>query len=112
MILSRRVALGGIQLDELDESIVIRSVDTGVPHETLSAANRMGGAGQRLTGQHWDTMDVHVRWAMDIPKTDLARRREVFEAVTSWALKKGWLTVSYMTDRRMYADKVILPSSI
>ena len=111
MILSRRVALGGIQLDELDESIVIRSVDTGVPHETLSAVNRMGGAGQRMTTQHWETLDVSVRWAMDIPKTDLARRREVFEAVTAWALKAGWLTVSYMADRRMYVDKVILPGS-
>lgn len=111
MILSRRVALGGIQLDELDESIVIRSVDTGVPHETLSAVNRMGGAGQRMTTQHWETLDVSVRWAMDIPKTDMARRRDVFEAVTAWALKAGWLTVSYMADRRMYVDKVILPGS-
>ena len=30
MILSKRVALGGVQLDELHESIVIRSIDPGL----------------------------------------------------------------------------------
>lgn len=111
MILSRRVSLGGVQLDELDESIVIRGIDTGVPHESLDAVSRMGGAGQRLVSQHWETLDVSVRWAMDIPKRQLARRREVFEAVTSWAMQNGWLTVNYMTGRRMYVDKTILPGS-
>ena len=47
MILSRRVALGGIELDELDESIVIRSFDPGVPHESTGAENRAGGFGSR-----------------------------------------------------------------
>ena len=50
MILSRRVALGGVQLDEIHEAIVIRSIDPGVPNETINAVERMGGAGQRITG--------------------------------------------------------------
>ena len=39
MILSKRAALNGVQLDELFPEIVIRSVDPGVPHETVSAVN-------------------------------------------------------------------------
>ena len=111
MILSRRVALGGVQLDQQDASIVIRSIDTGVPHESLDAVNRMGGAGQRLTSQHWETLDVSVRVAIDVPKKNLSKRREVFEKIVAWALRKGWLTVSYLTGRKMYVDKVILPGS-
>ena len=50
MILSKRAALNGVQLDELFPEIVSRSVDPGVPHETVSAVSRGGGFGQRVTG--------------------------------------------------------------
>ena len=93
MILSRRVSLGGQQLDELDERIVIRSVNPGVPNEALGATERMGGVGQWLTSQHWNTLDVIVTYAIDVPKTDLKTRKEIFDAVNSWALKGGWLTL-------------------
>ena len=111
MILSRRVALGGVQLDEIHERIVIRSVDTSVPHEDVQAVNRMGGWGQRMTGNHWETLEVTVNAAIDVPKTNLALRREIFEAITAWAMRKGWLTVSYLPERRLYVDKVVVPSS-
>ena len=64
MILSKRVALGGVELDELDDSIVIRSVDPGVPHESTGTENRAGGFGSRLTMQHWDSLDVTVAFAI------------------------------------------------
>jgi len=111
MILNRRVALGGVQLDELHERIVIRSVDPGVPHESIGAVNRMGGVGQRVTGQHWETLEVHVNYAIDVPKRELALRREIFDLVTAWALQKGWLTTNEMPNRRFYVDKVVLPGS-
>lgn len=111
MILSKRVALGGVQLDELHDAIVIRSIDPGVPKESISAVSRMGGWGQRMTGQHWDTLEVSVTYAIDIPKREMILRRQVFEAVTAWALKKGWLTVNWMEGRRFYVDKVIIPGS-
>lgn len=109
MILSKRVALGGVQLDELHERIVIRSVDPGVPKETVTAASRMGGVGQRMTSQHWDTLEVSVGFAIDVPKTAMALRRQIFDTVMTWAMRKGWLTVNWMTDRRLYVDKVVLP---
>ena len=87
MILTERVSLGGKQLDEIDEMIVIRKVDTGVSHEAVQAANRMGGFGQRMTMQHWETLEVNVTFAIDISKRELARRREVFDAVMAWAKK-------------------------
>ena len=110
MILSRRVALGGFQLDEIHERIVIQSVDPGTTDENVQTVSRMGGVGQRVTGAHWEKLEATVEFGIDIPKRDLAGRREVFETVKSWALRKGWLTTNEMPGRRMYVDKVILPS--
>ena len=111
MILSRRVALGGIELDELDESIVIRSSDPGVPHESTGAENRAGGFGSRLTMQHWDSLDASVTFAINIPKQEMTRRREVFDAVIAWANDLGWLTSNMMEGRRLWVGKVVVPGS-
>ena len=111
MILSKRVALGGQQLDELHDAIVIRSIDPGVPNESISAVDRMGGAGSRITGDHFSTIDVSVTYAIDIPKRRMAERRAVFDLVNAWANRKGWLTVNWLENRRMYVDKTILPGS-
>jgi hypothetical protein len=110
MKLSRRIALGGQQLDEVDASVVIRSIDTGTPRETVQTAAMMGGSGQRVTMRHWDTIDVSVSYAIDIPKKQLAERRAVFDAVKAWALARGWLTVNYMSGKRLYVDSVTLPT--
>ena len=111
MILSKRVALGGQQLDELHERIVIRSIDPGVPTETIQAVSQMGGFGQRVTGQHWDVLEVSVSFAIDIEKRLMAERRAVFDMVNSWAMRKGWLTVNWLPGRRMWVDKVVFPGS-
>ena len=60
MILARRAALNGEQLDEIHDAIVIRRIDPGVTKETVQAVSRMG-AGQRMTGEHWDTLEAAVR---------------------------------------------------
>lgn len=111
MILSRRVALGGVQLDELDPSIVIRSFDPGTPKETVTSTPRMGGSGSRLTGARYDTLDAVLTYAIDIPKRMLAERRAVFDLVNAWALKGGWLTADHMKNRRMRVDRAAVPSS-
>ena len=111
MILSKRVALNGVQLDELYPEIVIRSIDPGVPHETVSAVSRGRGFGQRVTGQHWDTLEVSVTYAIDLPKKEMALRRQIFDAVNTWALQKGWLTVNWLEGRRFWVDKVVVPGS-
>ena len=111
MIMARRAALGGVQLDEIASEIVIRRLDPGQTKETVSTTAKMGGFGTRVTGEHKDTLEASVTFAIDLPKRMLAERREIFEAVKAWALKKGWLTMNEMPDRRMYVDKVILPAS-
>ena len=111
MILSKRVALNGQQLDELNEAIVIRSIDPGVPNESISAVDKMGGFGQRITGSHYNTLDVSVSYAINLPKERMAERRAIFDAVNAWANRPGWLSVNWMSGRRMYVDKAVLPGS-
>ena len=111
MILSKRVALGGQQLDELHDAIVIRSIDPGVPNESISAVDRMGGAGSRITGDHFSTIDVSVTYAIDIPKRRMAERRAVFDLVNTWAMKTGWLVTNERPGQKIYIDKAVLPSA-
>ena len=111
MILTRRCSLAGVQLDELDPRIVIRSIEPGTPRENVQAVNRMGYAGQRMTGQHWESLEAKVTYAIDIPKRNLAERREVIQMVNAWAMTKGYLRMTGMTDKRLYVDKVTLPDT-
>lgn len=111
MILSRRVALDGVSLDELYAGIVIRGVIFSPPKENIQTVNRMGGVGQRITAEHVETMDVAVDWALDVTHRDMATRRRVYEDVCAWALGKGWLTVNFNDGRRMWVDKVVLPDA-
>ena len=111
MILSRRAALGGSQLDQVDSSVVIRGMDPGTTKKTVNTVSRYGGAGQRETGSHWETLEASVTYAIDIPKTNLADRREVFDDVNEWALNKGWLTMSWMDGKRLWVDDVTVPTS-
>lgn len=109
MILSRRASLGGVQLDELHDAIIIRSTDPGVPTETVTNTERMGGYGQRQTGQHWNAIEASVTFAIDLYKRQLALRDEVFDLVIAWAKAKRWLEFSHMPGKRLYVDKVVLP---
>ena len=111
MILSRRAALDGVQLDEVHQKVVIRSIDPGISKQNITAVDRMGGAGQRVTGEHWSTIDATVTFAINVPKREMELRRQIFDAVISWAMGGKWLTFNNMPDRRLYVDKVVLPSS-
>lgn len=110
MILSKRVQLHGVQLDEIDYRIVIRSVEPGTPKKNTSAVNRMMGVGQRITGDHWESLETVVTWAVDIPKEQMSDRRTVFAAVAAWANAGGWLAISEMPNRYMYVDRVVIDS--
>ena len=109
MILSRRASLGGVQLDEIHPAIVIKSTDPGVPNETVTTTERMGGFGQRQTGQHWNTLEARVVFGIDLYKRDLAARDEVFDLVMAWAKAKRWLEFTHMPGKRLYVDKIVYP---
>ena len=109
MLLSRRIALGGEQLDEIDPWIAIRRIEDTSPQESIAVVDMLGGAGQRITGSHFGLMEVTVTWALDIHAKEALERRAVYERVMRWANRKGWLTVNDKENRRMYVDKVIFP---
>ena len=111
MILSKRVSLGGVQLDELHERVVVLGIDPGTPNESVQTISRMGGSGQRVTLQHWEKLEITVTYGIDVPKTNMILRRQIFDMVNAWALKKGWLRVNWMPGKRVYIDKVTVPTS-
>lgn len=104
MILSRRVALNGAELDEIHEAIVIHAVDVQAGKDNISAVSGAAGNGQRVTARRRDTLDVIVKFAMDIRRDDLQARSEALEAVNAWAaaaMEGAWLTVSWKPGRRL-----------
>lgn len=113
MKLTRRVSYGGVELDTVDASIVIRSADPGVPKESISAASLFGGWGQRMTSQHWDMIEASVTFAIDLPKKSVAARRTVFDKAVKWAVNAAnhELTMTQMGTRKLIVDKVIVPGS-
>lgn len=111
MILSRRVAMNGQYLDTLYGSIVIRGIEFDAPKMNIQTIDKMGGVGQRVTSCRYETLDVIVKWAMDVPKSDLIMRRKIYEDVCRWANHGGWLTVNFLPDRRLWVDKTELSSA-
>ena len=111
MILTRRAALGGTQLDSQDASIVISGTDPGTPKETVNAVSLMGGSGQRISGRHYEMIEASVSYAINKPKKQLAARRAVFDKANAWALAKGWLTMNCMDGKRLWVENVGIPSS-
>ena len=112
MRLTRRVRLGASHLDAVDTAVVIRSIDPGTPARDISTAERRGLFGPRITARSWGMLECRVTYAINIPKKEMARRREVFDAVNKWANAKGWMIIQNIdARRRMYVDEVILPDA-
>ena len=105
MLWSRRVALNGVQLDEVHEAIVIRSVEPADGKESIAAVPTAFGYGQRVTSKRRDTLDMVVRFAIRIKRNDMENRASVLEAVNAWAAtaaEGAWLTVNYKPNRRLW----------
>ena len=102
MILAHRVALNGVQLDELDDRINIKGIEEGAGKETISTASMARGAGQRITNRHRDTLDVTVKFSMLIEPEQLQERSTLLEKINAWAAGGGYLTVNYKENRRLY----------
>ena len=112
MILSRRVALNNVQLDEVDSRIVISSVEPGDGKENFTAVDAAAGFGQRITGYRRQTVDMVVRFRIhERGKTTSAQqeRAEVLEKVNAWAAPGGVLTVNYKPGRRLNVVLVQAP---
>ena len=101
MKLTRRAALDGVQLDEIDSRILIQGIEPAAGKDQLTTVSLWGGVGSRVTGEHRDSLDIAVKFSLDIKKGQYQERSEIFEKVMAWAEKGGWLTVSQKPDRRI-----------
>lgn len=101
MILSRRVALEGVQLDELDERILISGIQEPEPEMVRNAVGLAGGMGSRLVSRQRNGKRVTVKFRLRIRKGDMQARSELLEKVISWARREGWLTIGSRQNRRI-----------
>ena len=101
MQLKRRVALGGTQLDSLDNRILISGIDEAAGKETISAVSVGAGNGQRITGRRRDTLDITIKFTMNIKNSDMAARSTLLDKVNKWAQPGGVLTVGHRSGKRL-----------
>lgn len=109
MQLAHRAALNGVQLDEIDPRIIIKAIEGASGKETVSSVSRGDGDGTRITGTRRDTVEISIRFSMNIRRDIIEERTAVLEAINAWAWKGGWLTINYKPDRRLLIDEVVLP---
>ena len=114
MILSRRVSFHGFQLDEIDEYVVVKSLDPGTPQESVVTSEQMGGFGSRLVSSHYGMLEASVTFGINVYNTNQKRRRKIYDAVVGWAKQNngaGWLKFNYMDTRRLYMDRTVIEST-
>lgn len=111
MILSHRVQLNGIELDSVSGAILVQGVEEIAGKVQITTANRAAHAGQRITSIRRDSLDVTVRFSIDIKKRDMPARSSVFEAVCAWAAPGGWLSLNYRPERRLRVVCAQLPAA-
>lgn len=111
MELAHRVSLNGIQLDSLDSRIIIRGIEGGAGRETVTTAATGAGDGTRITGQRRDSVELAVRFGINISarRDGMEERGAVLEAINAWAARGGILRVNYKPNRRLTVDEVVLP---
>ena len=109
MILKRRAALDGVQLDSIDSRILIQKIEPAAGKETIDAASIWDGSGSRVTGIHRDSLDIVVSFSINEKSYRPQARAEVLEKVNTWAAAGGWLTVNYKPGRKIRVIAAQLP---
>lgn len=101
MELAHRVALNGVQMDEIDPRINIKGVEENAGKESITGTATAAGSGQRITSWRRDTLDVVIKFSMLIEYDDMPGRAELLEKVIAWAAGGGYLTLNYKPNRRI-----------
>lgn len=109
MVLKRRAALNGVELDGIPQ-VLIQGVEPAAGRETINTATVWGGAGSRVTGEHRDSLDVTVKFSLLMKKDRYMERSAVFEQVMAWASGGGCLTLSQKPGRKLQVFAAQLPS--
>lgn len=110
MILKKRIALNGIQLDAADSRILIQNLETEAPNDQLSAVAQWGGSGSRVTAAHRDYLGLNVKFGINEKTYNPAGRMTALEAAKAWACAGGWLTASWRPGRKIRVIPVKMPA--
>ena len=100
MILRHRVALNGIQLDEVDPAVLVLGVAEEAANKQQTAVSKWDG-GQRLAANRTNYIDVTVTFAVRIKKSDMPGHTRAFGAVSAWANAGGYLTANHRDGQRI-----------
>lgn len=109
MILRRRAALNGAQLDQVDNRIIIQGIRTKAGKDQWSAAGLGSGAGSRVTGKKRDSLDIEIAFTINEKSYRPADRATVLDKVKKWACGGGVLTVNYKSGQQARVECVQFP---
>ena len=111
MVLKHRAALGGTQLDSVDNRILVLGVASQAAKESEVTENR-GGDGTRFVRVKRDSIEITVKVGIKIKRNDMAGREELMEEIVGWANRlPAWLTTDQKPDRRIWVESVRLPAA-
>lgn len=100
MILARRIALNGNQLDQISSRILISGIDEAVNRNQQNTVDRMYD-GQRLTVNRRQSLDVTVSFHIRAGRNEMGERDAVLDAVSAWAAPGGTLRIMSKPDKRL-----------
>ena len=111
MILKRRVSLNNAQLDELDDRIIITGIDEAAGKASISASGTANNDGQRITQIRRDTLDVTIKFSLNIKNDNMAARSALLERINLWATGGGWLRIGHKPDRMLLVTLAQAPGA-
>lgn len=95
-----RCALDGIELGEIDESLIITDIAYDAPARSISTAENGRYDGARVTRVR--TVSQSVTISFEIHERDTRRRMEVCSAAQAWAMRGGYLTTGDRPGQRLF----------
>lgn len=109
MILKRRAALDGVQLDEVDSRILIQKIEPAAGKEKIESTVLWNGSGSRMTGFHRESLDIEITFSINEKSYRPGERAGVLEKANRWAAAGGMLTVGYKPGRQIRVIAAQLP---
>ena len=110
MILKRRVSLGGVQLDSLDNRILISGIDEAAGRDSITGIGS-GGNGQRITKKKRESLDITVKFTLKIRSDEMAEREALLQKIIGWAAPGGWLRLESRPGQRLMVTLAQAPGS-
>ena len=92
-------ALNGVEIGELDASVLLIDIDYNTPSRQLTTTRLAGSDGQRMMRDVTDSVSVLVTF--EIHEHDIERRAAVCEQVQRWAMEGGILTTADKPERQL-----------